>query len=122
MSNYHWSLGYLIPSIKLKEDKRAMPFDHEVEEEEEEEEEEENGGGAIYKRWSSKIKGNPILCHMSNYRWSLGYLIPSINLKQDKTVKPFYHEEEEEEEEEEDGVEQFIKDLALKLKGNPIQW
>jgi hypothetical protein len=46
-------LGYPIPSIKLKEDKRAMPFDHE---EEEEEEEEEDGGEAIYKRWSFNIK------------------------------------------------------------------
>jgi hypothetical protein len=33
MSN---SLRYLIPSLKLKEDKRAKPFYHEEEEEEEE--------------------------------------------------------------------------------------
>jgi hypothetical protein len=36
MSN---ALRYLIPSLKLKEDKRAKPFYHEEEEEEEEEEE-----------------------------------------------------------------------------------
>jgi hypothetical protein len=54
MSNCHWSLEYLIPSIKLKEDKRAKPFYHE--EEEEEEEEEEDGGGATYKRLGLKIK------------------------------------------------------------------
>jgi hypothetical protein len=38
----------------------------------------------------------------------------SIKLKEDKRAKPFYHEEEGAEEEEEDGVEQFIKDGALK--------
>jgi hypothetical protein len=48
MSNCYWSLEYLIPSIKLKEDKRAKPFYHE--------EEEEDGGGATYKRLGLKIK------------------------------------------------------------------
>jgi hypothetical protein len=46
MSNCHWSLEYLIPSIKLKEDKRAKPFYHE-EEEEEEDGGGEDGGGAL---------------------------------------------------------------------------
>jgi heat shock protein HspQ len=41
----------------------------------------------------------------------IGSLIPSIKLKEDKRAKPFYHEEEEEEE---NGVEQYIKDGALK--------
>jgi hypothetical protein len=47
---------------------------------------------------------------MSNYNWSLRYPVSSIKLKEDKLAKPFYHEEEEE------GVEQFIKDGALKQK------
>jgi preprotein translocase subunit Sec63 len=52
---------------------------------------------------------------MSNYHWSLRYRILSIKLNEDKRAKPFSHEEEEEEvEEKEDGVEQFIKDGALK--------
>jgi hypothetical protein len=55
---------------------------------------------------------------MSNYNWSLRYPVSSIKLKEDKLAKPFYHEEEEKEEEE--GVEQFIKDGALKQKGNHI--
>jgi hypothetical protein len=38
----------------------------------------------------------------------LGYLVPSIKLKEDKRTKPFYHEEEE------DGVEKFTKNGALK--------
>jgi hypothetical protein len=40
----------------------------------------------------------------------IGSRIPSIKLKEDKRAKPFYHEEEEEE----NGVEQYIKDGALK--------
>jgi hypothetical protein len=38
----------------------------------------------------------------------IGISYPSIKLKEHKRAKPFYHEEEE------DGVEQFIKDGALK--------
>jgi hypothetical protein len=39
----------------------------------------------------------------------LGYLIPSIKLKEDKRAKPIYHEEEVK-----DRVEQFITYGALK--------
>jgi hypothetical protein len=35
---------------------------------------------------------------MFNNHWSLRYLIPSTNFKEDKRAKPFYLDEEEEEE------------------------
>jgi hypothetical protein len=111
MSNFHWSLGYLIPSNKLNEVKRAKPFYRE--EEEEDNVEQFINDGAL-KKMRNHIPG-----HMFNNHWSLRYLIPSTNFKEDKRAKPFYLDEEEEEEKEEeedddDVVEQFIKDRALK--------